>query len=132
MPLFCPGSDIALTLAPDAGDDARDLVSVFKFVAFCEGWTACIDAAGVDSELDGSRPALIAVPLSPNTLTDFLVCCPSATTRPFLPSLLGSYLFLGRLCCEMSSPGVLTGVLTLRGASMLRKKKEYIVQPAEP
>ena len=92
---------MALTLAPDAGDNARDLASIFEFGAVCEGWTTCTDAAGVDSELDGSRPALIAVPLSPKTLTDFLVCCPPATTKPFLPSLLGSYLFLGRLCCEM-------------------------------
>jgi hypothetical protein len=51
----------------------------------------------VDTELDGSRPALTAVPLLRNTLTDFFVCCPSAATRPFLPSLLSSYLFLRRL-----------------------------------
>jgi hypothetical protein len=101
LPLFCPGNDITLTLAPDAGNDARDLASLFNFGDVCEGWTTCTDAAGVDSELDGSRPALIAVPLSLSTLTDFLVCCPSATTRPFLPSLLGSYLFLGRLWREI-------------------------------
>ena len=97
MPLFCPGNDITLTIGPDAGDDARDLASFFEFCDVCEEWATCIDAAGVDSELDGSRPALIASPLSPNTLTDVLTCCPFATTRPSLPSLLDSYLFLGRL-----------------------------------